>query len=292
LSGGDCIAIDWGTTNRRVYRLDAGGVVVDGFQDARGVLAMERDAFPGEIAAIRERWGQLPVIASGMVGSNRGWREAPYCDVPANLPTLAAGVVQLEDHVTLVPGLAQRIEHATDVMRGEEILVFGACSGELAPESGLFCQPGTHNKWIEVQDRCITGFRTAMTGELFALLKSQSILASMLDGKVCANAAFIEGVERGAGSADLPVALFRTRAGVLLDMRDAEGAASYVSGVLIGSDIGAGSDIAERDVYLVSSGPLGDLYVAAIEWAGGTVHRVDAEAAFCAGIHALRKVLP
>ncbi len=176
-------------------------------------------------------------------------------------------------------------------MRGEEVQVLGAVAAGLAPADALFAQPGTHNKWVRVTGGRITDFATTMTGELFALVKGHGILAGMLDGPVADGPAFRDGLSRGAGACDLTAALFGVRASVLLGRIAADDAASYASGLLIGSDIGAVPDMAGQTVHLLSSGLLADLYTIGIEARGGTVVALDSHAGFLAGLHAIREHL-
>lgn len=286
------IAIDWGTTNRRIYVLTADGAVLDTVRDDRGVLAMTPGDYPNEIAAIRVRFGALSIIAAGMVGSTRGWREAAYVPAPADLPTLAGAATRVPElDVTIVPGVSLLTDTRADVMRGEEVQVLGAVAAGLAPADALFAQPGTHNKWVRVTGGRITDFATTMTGELFALVKGHGILAGMLDGPVADGPAFRDGLSRGAGACDLTAALFGVRASVLLGRIAADDAASYASGLLIGSDIGAVPDMAGQTVHLLSSGLLADLYTIGIEARGGTVVALDSHAGFLAGLHAIREHL-
>lgn len=282
---GAYIAVDWGTTNRRAYLVDADGQVLDTVRDDRGVLAIERAAYPGELATLRDKLGALPVIAAGMIGSTRGWVDAPYVAAPADLAALAAAraIVPGED-VSIVPGV-KLTGPRSDVMRGEEVQVLGAIAAGLAPADALFCQPGTHNKWVRTEAGRIVDVSTAMTGELFALLRGNGVLKGMLDGVVIDGRAFRDGIARGAGATDLTVALFEVRAAVLLDALAPEDAAAFASGVLIGADVGA-RDLDGRDVHLLASGPLADLYAVAIAARGGRVIAVDNQAGFLAGIHA------
>lgn len=288
-SGDSYIAVDWGTTNRRAWLIGGDGAVLDGARDDRGVLALRPSDYPREIAALRDRFGADQVIAAGMVGSTRGWRDVRYVDAPAALPDLAAALVAVDPGVWIVPGVALRAGGRCDVMRGEEVQVLGAVAMGMAAAHGLFCQPGTHNKWIAVAGGRIVDFATAMTGELFALLRTHGILAGMLDGAVADGAAFRRGVARGAGARDLAVALFEVRAAVLLGDLAGDDAAAFASGVLIGADVGARDDLAGRTVALLASGTLATLYAAAIDALGGRVVALDSDAAFAAGIHAIRE---
>ena len=126
MSAGELIAIDWGTTNRCVYAMRGDGTVITSSRDDRGVTAVAPDEFAGEIEAIRKAYGDLPIIAAGMVGSNRGLQEVPYCAAPATLADLAAGAVEALDRVHVVPGVSLSGEGRSDVMRGEEVQVAGS----------------------------------------------------------------------------------------------------------------------------------------------------------------------
>lgn len=288
---GAVIAIDWGTTNRRAWRIEADGSVSDSVRDRSGVLAMVADDYLPALTALRERLGDLPVIAAGMVGSTRGWREAAYVPAPADLPALGRAALHFEEaRATIVPGVSLLTDTRADVMRGEEMQVLGAIAAGFAPADALFSQPGTHNKWIACAAARIVDVTTVMTGELFALLKDHGILAGMLDGPTTDGTPFREGLARGAGARDLGAALFEVRASVLLHRRAPEDAAAFASGVLIGADVGA-RDLTGRTVYLLAEGALADLYRIAIETRGGTVVPVDSTAAFIGGIHHLRAFL-
>lgn len=290
MTGDAYIAVDWGTTNRRAWLVDHEGTVLDARREGRGVLSIAADAYPREIADLRDTLGTWPIYAAGMIGSTRGWHEAPYVDAPTSLASLAEGALRLADDVVIIPGAALRSGGRADVMRGEEVQALGAIAAGLAPSDALFAQPGTHNKWIEMRDGRIERFATAMTGELFALLRDHGILAGMLDDPVADGAAFREGLARGLGARDLTVALFEVRAQVLLGTRVAQDAAAFSSGILIGADVGSRDDIAGRDVHLLATGAMARLYATAIAVAGGQTVPIDSDTAFLAGMHAIWKM--
>ncbi|QIG80221.1 2-dehydro-3-deoxygalactonokinase [Stakelama tenebrarum] len=284
---GAYIAIDWGTTNRRVHLVAASGRALRSERDDRGVLAMEPTDYPAAIADVRERFGTLPILAAGMIGSNRGWVDVPYVDLPTGFAALAEAVVCPEESVFLIPGVARRQRDRADVMRGEEVQVLGAIAADMAPGDGHFCQPGTHNKWVVTDAGRIVDFATTMTGELFALLKAQGTLAGMLNAPVCDGPAFREGLARGTTCRDLSAQLFGVRAGVLLETIAPEDAASYASGVLIGADVRAQSDSSAGRIHLIAQGTLATLYAAAFAAAGMRVVAIDSDAAFLAGVHGI-----
>lgn len=287
------IAVDWGTTNRRAYRLDAGGQCLAEFEDAKGVLAIEAGGFPAAAEEIRERLGDLPMLLAGMIGSTRGWVEAPYVPCPAGLDDLVSRLSWIEPKRTaIVPGLSSTVGGNWDVMRGEEIQLFGAIDSALIPSTALVCHPGTHNKWIIVAEGKIADFQTVMTGEMFNLLKSQGILSEFMSGPVAAGEPFREGVRRGLAQKVLTADLFSVRARVLLGDLAREDAADYVSGLLVGLDIGIGLDLAgDSDLIIMGRPDLARLYEAAAGVAGRGCRTVDGADAFIAGALAIGRTV-
>ena len=283
---GSIIAVDWGTTNRRAYRLSRDGTCEAEFEDSKGIMAVERDGFPDAIDEIRTRLGDHPLLMAGMIGSNRGWIEAPYVPCPAGPDAFAANLVMVDGHrAAIVPGLSYLAPDRADVMRGEEVQVFGAIAADLVPSTCLVCHPGTHNKWVTVENGRILAFRTVMTGEMFNLLREKSILSDWLDQPVAIGPAFLDGARRGLAGEALTAELFSVRAGVLLGRRDKDEAASYTSGLLIGADIRtglAGED--DKDIVVMGRPELTSLYAAVLGELGRTRREIDGERAFLAGI--------
>lgn len=286
------IAVDWGTTNRRAYAVDEDGRVLDWLEDDRGLLAVPPGGFDAAVAELRERLGDRPMLLAGMVGSKRGWREAPYVPCPASAADLAAAILWIEPGRTgIVPGVSQSGPAGADVMRGEEVQVLGAVAAGLVPGDGLICHPGTHAKWVVIRSGRIDAFRTMMTGELFGLLREHSILAEQLQGEVSPDAAFGEGAAEGLAGAELLSALFGLRARHLLGESGA-GAASYASGLLIGADVRSGLGLKTGGpVSLIGRPDLCALYAAALAIAGQEASQVDGADAFLAGIRLLTEML-
>ncbi|KQP17759.1 2-dehydro-3-deoxygalactonokinase [Pseudorhodoferax sp. Leaf267] len=259
------LALDWGTSSLRAFLLDADGQVLQQRAAARGIGQLAEPGPAGfeqalaEIAGdwLRERPG-LPVVAGGMVGSAQGWREAPYVPCPADVNRLAASAAsvhsELAGNVLLAPGLvcaAAAGDGLPDVMRGEEIQIAGALHGR--PDWARACHvvlPGTHGKWAQVRAGAVLGFRTYMTGELFALLCRHSLLGRLMPadgstGEPADHAAgFTLGLEQAGRSApgDLAHQIFATRTlGLQLDRQLAPHAlADYLSGLLIGHEVVSG----------------------------------------------------
>ena len=284
------IAVDWGTTNRRAYEVNAAGAVEQVIEDGLGIMSLAPEGFDEAVAALRNRLGGGPMLLAGMIGSNRGWKEAPYVACPAGATEIAAAIRWVEPgRLGIVPGVSWADEGGADVMRGEEVQAIGAL-GRLPPDA-LICHPGTHSKWIMMRAGRIARFRTVMTGETFGLLKSHSILAPQLQGEAAADAAFERGVAEAMAGAEPLAALFGIRARHLLGRGEANGA-SYASGLLIGADLRAGLSLNDgRPIGLVGRSDLRALYAAALARAGLDAVEVDGAEAFLAGIRMLTEAL-
>lgn len=287
------IAVDWGTTNRRGYLIDAGGAMTDEMEDERGILSVGKHGFDAAVAELKGRLGERPLLMAGMIGSNRGWVEAPYIPCPAGLPELAGSLKWVvAERIAIVPGVSYLDGERADVMRGEEVQILGAYAEGLIPADALICHPGTHNKWIRLEDGRIAWFRTIMTGELFSLLREHSILADLLGGDAEPDAAFEAGVRHGLDQDDLTAELFSVRARVLLGAAPREEAASYTSGLLIGSDLRVGlRDAPPGPVIAMGRPELTALFAAALGIAGREAVEIDGETAFLAGVRHIAELI-
>ncbi|GAO38029.1 2-dehydro-3-deoxygalactonokinase [Sphingomonas changbaiensis NBRC 104936] len=284
------IAVDWGTTNRRAWAVAANGETRELLDDGLGVLKVEPGGFPSEIAALRQQHGDRPILLAGMIGSNRGWIEAAYVPAPATLDGIVDAMRWPEDGVCIVPGVSYRYGRDADVMRGEEVQIFGGLAAGLQPD-GLLCHPGTHAKWVRLQGRAIGPFRTVMTGELFSTLSRHGILMDRLQGKVVPNDNFRAGAEHGLGCDDLTAELFSIRARYLLNVGACDDA-SYASGLLIGADVRIGLAFGgEGPVALVGRPDLTALYAEALSLAGREARQIDGERAFLLGARAIAERL-
>jgi 2-dehydro-3-deoxygalactonokinase len=287
------IAVDWGTTNRRAYRIDPAGECVATVEDTLGILSVPPGGFPSAIQDLRDQLGDYPMLLAGMVGSTRGWIEAPYVACPAGPADLVANLCWAEpDRIAIVPGLSFLAPDHADVMRGEEIQMFGALAAGLVPDTCLVCHPGTHNKWVSLHDGRVTTFRTVMTGEMFNLLRGGGILADMLGDDVVRGPDFDAGLRRGLTAPALTAELFSVRARVLLGDLAASGAASFTSGLLIGTDLSVGLTLADGAPIMIMGRPeLTSLYAAGAEAAGQAAKEVDGATAFLAGAVAIARTI-
>ena len=285
---------DWGTTSRRAWLLGADGEVLASAGDDRGMLTIPPGGWEAAFAELKAALGgaepRLSLIA-GMAGADRGWRDAGYLPCPAAIGDLARGLCWVEPGlVAIVPGLAVT-EGRADVMRGEETQVLGAAAAGLVPADGFTCHPGTHTKWISVHGGAVTGFRTVMTGELFALLKAHSILAGRLQDGVTAGPDFDAGLERGLATGEAIAELFAIRADALSGAGRIGNGAAYASGLLIGADVRAGLGMGSGgEVHVIARADLAALYARAIERSGRRAVAVDGGAAVVAGLRRIAEM--
>ena len=280
------IAVDWGTSSLRGALLAGDGTVLEEIAVAAGILGVPPAGFETAFAEHFGRWqhatGALCLIA-GMAGSRQGWQEAPYCACPAGFADIASQLHWIEPgRIALVPGLSCDDKGVPDVMRGEETQVFGALE-LLGLDHARMVLPGTHCKWVQVKDRRIAGFRTFMTGELYALLRQHSILARTLpdsDGELDADA-FRRGLAHARDSASLLHAAFSVRTLALFERLPSASMPSYLSGLVIGDELRAqGLADATETVVAIGAPALTARYQLALDSLGIASRAVGAEASW------------
>ncbi len=240
------IVVDWGSSNFRAYRFAPDGGISERHHAEAGILTVRDGAFEDTLEREIGSWidHDTEVLLSGMITSRNGWVETPYLEPPATLAGLAAKAIERSARngarLLFLPGVCNR-DPQPDVMRGEEIQVFGSIAPD---ESALIVLPGTHSKWVSVNRGAIARFSTFLTGELFALLKQHSIIGRLIpQGQTGEqNTAFRGGVASGFSGrpAGLLNDVFTARAGALLGFFPPEDIAERLSGLLIGHEIRAG----------------------------------------------------
>lgn len=289
------IGIDWGTTHRRAYLLDAQGMLQAELSDDQGMLASQ-GRFAQNFASLLATWpADLPVVMSGMVGSASGWQEAPYLDAATPLTELARHLAPLREapvgrRCAIVPGYRWRgAPGEVDVMRGEEAQLLGALA--LGHGDGWYVLPGTHCKWVKVVKGAVSVLRTYMTGELFGLLSQHGTLSGMMKSDQAVPEAFREGLRAASGGA-LSQTLFACRARVVTGDMPASHARSYLSGLLIGAewhDAIQRSQTAPQQVTLIGAEYLAEGYKIAALHHGCAVNVLDPREVYLAALWALRE---
>ena len=277
------IALDWGTTSFRAYRSDSTGHVRETIAVPEGILAVKDGDFEKTLERHIAAWDvSLPVMAAGMITSRQGWIELPYLPCPASAADLARN---LHHHrtasgrrIAFATGLSYRdAAGVPEVMRSEEVQVFGAL------DSGLrhFVTPGTHSKWIAVEDDRILSYATYVTGEVYAALKDHTILGRLMQPGPDDEAAFAKGVTAAlADPAGFLHRIFSARSLGLFGELAPTSIASYLSGQVIGTEVAHAirSNPTSAEYVVLASPGIGGRYVKAIEMAGLKVRHGDPHA--------------
>jgi 2-dehydro-3-deoxygalactonokinase len=292
------IAVDWGTSNVRAWGIGPDGAPVFERSAPEGMGKISRDEYPVVLERLLGQHAPFAgdVLVCGMAGAKTGWREAGYIEAPTPLDHLAKRTVTPEQtggaNVRILPGISQRAP-AEDVMRGEETQLLGFTV--LRPGfSGTVVMPGTHSKWVRLAAGRLERFESAMTGELFEVLSTHSVLrlttANAADGPD-RDAGVLAGIDAGIVAPErLTSLIFRTRAAALLSGMGPDWCAGYLSGVLIGAEVGGHRNwIGDSPVALIGSPGLCRIYGLAVERAGGRAEIVEAKEATLAGLKAARK---
>lgn len=240
------VAVDWGTTNFRAYLIDEQGVCLDSLSNNNGVLK-SKDKFESILLQHIGSWlndnGTTTVILFGMIGSQVGWVDTPYMECPVDIKTYGKNCIPLahfnQGNCWIVPGVKWTADDGViDVMRGEELQVIGAYLLNNTNDDGLFCCPGTHNKWVSVNNGQINNILTAMTGEIYSLLGKHSILAHSVNESTLWNEEnFISGLEYSQRSGGLLNHLFSVRTNYIIKRLNQNEGSPYLSGLLIGHEI-------------------------------------------------------
>ena len=284
------VGIDWGTTNCRAYRLDETGIVLERRTDGPGILTVRNSDFSAALTRIAGDWiaaaGDAAVLMCGMIGSAQGWVEAPYLPVPTAAADIAGKLALVADphrRIFIVPGLHGHGPAGPDVMRGEETQIVGSGISD-----GIVCLPGTHSKWAVVEGGRIVRFATFMTGEVFAVMRRNSILGRLMTEAPHDAAAFARGLVRAQAPGGLLHQLFTVRTAGLLEGLERDAGASFLSGVLVGQEVAAAkAHFSPASVTVIGSNPLAQHYAIALNVAGVTANAMSGEDAAARGLHAI-----
>lgn len=278
------IAVDWGSTHLRAWHIE-NNQCVSTLHLPLGVTQLGS----GEAAAVFDRhiapWregSEVPVVMAGMIGSEAGWRSVPYLPCPVSLHDVGARLEAVAKNVWIVPGLKLERENEFNVMRGEETQLLGAMS--LAP-AACYVLPGTHSKWVSVQEGQVTRFDTVMTGELHQLLLHHSLIGKGLAEQWPDEAAFLHWLQKGLSTDDVVSPLFATRAARILGALPEKSVSEALSGLLIGAEVATLSRrYRPKQVTLIASETLSPRYRQAFALLGITVNECRGEDAFLQGV--------
>lgn len=292
------IAADWGTTHLRLWPMNIDGQAVAQVSSDKGMGRISKEAYEPVLLSLLEPYlsdkAVLSVVCCGMAGSRQGWDEAPYAETPCAPPSIEAATrVKTSDSriaVYILPGVKQF--DPADVMRGEETQIAGVLARR--PDlDGVICLPGTHTKWARISGGEISGFATFMSGELFQLLSSQSVLRHSVASEGWDESAFLKGCsDAREAPARLASALFSLRAQALLNDMSPVESRSRLSGLLVGAEIEAARDSWQgKSVVIVGESGMAAAYETALRASGAEAHRTSAEEATLDGLRAAYKNL-
>ncbi len=296
--------MDWGTSRFRLWLLTEDGKVLNHRRTDEGLLQSAAVGFAAVLEKHLRELGcspDLPVIICGMAGSRSGWIEANYLDVPVALSTVIKRAVRIPDStrdIRILPGIAQRNPSNPDVMRGEETQLYGMFARDNSKNSDVFqsrivCMPGTHSKWVRLKEGGVDHFTTFMTGELFALLSTQSVLKFSVDTADPVdpeNPVFLEHLHKALERpGEFSAQLFSLRPAMLLGYTKPANGLAALSGLLIGLELaGAFERFGKPEhVTLLASNNLGRMYATALRDLDIAMDEYNAEEA---GLHGLLQV--
>ncbi len=296
MGAGRIVVVDWGTTAFRAWLVEADGTVIDEIASGRGMRDLARDAFAPYCAERLAPWraGSTPppVYMAGMVGAAQGWRLAPQPRLPIGLSDLAGDLVAADGltDAWIVPGARfESADGAIDVMRGEEVQIFGAAARR-GRRDAVLCLPGTHSKWARLRHGVLESFTTYMTGEVHQVMLEHSILGKTADrGAPFDATAFEAGMAASERSPSLLHTMFLTRSLALWQRLAPQAGASFLSGVLIGAEIAAArrEPLGDEPILLVSGEALRRPYETALAHHGIAHDFVSARDASLEGIRAV-----
>lgn len=285
------ILIDWGTSNFRAWLVEAStGNILDEIKSGLGMAVLSRSEFPDYCLSQIGSWrsGLLhPVYMAGMVGAGDGWQLAPHLSLPLNVERLAEQIVAVEDleQGWIIPG-ARIDSECPDIMRGEEVQIFGALSLS-ERDNALLCLPGTHSKWARVGTGILQQFTTSMTGEIYNLMLKYSLSGRGSRSGDLSSSAFDSGLAEVTMPRGILHHLFSARPRTLYAGLTPDEIPSYLSGVLIGHEVAAMQDIYPpdgQDLLLVSSSILRIPYERALRRAGYRPYWIDSKLASLRGV--------
>jgi 2-dehydro-3-deoxygalactonokinase len=271
-----------------------GGIVHEA-SSARGMAKLSREEFEPALLSLIGDWlpaGQKTlVVACGMVGARQGWIEVPYNEAPCPPASAqSARSPQTSDprlDVRIIAGVMQR--EPADVMRGEETQIAGLL--QHAPGfDGVICMPGTHTKWVRVSGGKIVDFKSCMSGEVFGLLATQSVLRFSVGGDGWDEKEYDEAVRAGLERPEsFAGALFSIRASSLIAGLTQAAANARLSGMMIGTELAATRAYWNNGVVsMIDNGRQAALYAAALKIAGAATTLLPAQDVTLAGLRAAR----
>ncbi len=288
------ICVDWGSSNLRAFLLSGQGSLIEECRSERGMLNCNGE-FADTLEDVCSKWfnrfPDTPVFLCGMVGSREGWVDAGYMDTPLSLGDLADQLVEVprqKRRTWVVPGV-RHYDHdglSADIMRGEETQILGVMK-QYEISDAIFVLPGTHSKWVHINNGSLEAFKTYMTGELYSIIKEHSILRHSVDDHPPAlNDTFNKGVDKAKHGASLLNQLFGVRASDILDLLTKKEQSSHLSGILIGQEVAhAINHFNDKPIYIIGTDHLAALYQGALQQLDRKVQVISGDIASRTGLY-------
>ena len=294
------VVMDWGSTNIRAF-LYINGKQTQVTKSAEGVTVVRgkdcEGAFDRLTADWFQKYGPLPVIMAGMVGSINGWADAQYLKCPVDLAELPDHLTEVKHSkgykIRIIPGLCVKDPDNYNVIRGEETQLAGAIKKQ---PSKVFLMPGTHCKWVLADGTKIKSFRTAMTGEMHSIMMKYSLVGLGAGDQEESESDFEAGLERGYTENNVLPRLFEIRGANILGGIKPSHVGEFLSGLLIGGEIASMQKIFR---FTKEDGALGIIanpfltarYVKGLKLAGLDSFSLQGDDAFLGGILPLAESL-
>lgn len=256
-----------GTSNLRLRLLDAHFHLADQIKAPCGVRQTALDGHAGALKTcvrdslrrLMQKHGVQPaqvegVIAYGMVTSALGLKEVPHLSAPVSAEDIRRHVVKevfpdiAPFPFAFVPGVRCGADvDGMDMMRGEETETVGVMLARALPDACCLALPGSHNKYVLVENGVIQACLTTLSGELLDAVTHHTLLKDAVDGgfaqadELCpeqqkdalllgANASFAWGMTK---------ALFTARTLRAQGKREAAYVRHYLLGVMLAADAAA-----------------------------------------------------
>ncbi len=260
------IVIDWGTSNFRAVLIDKYFKEIDSISTNDGMLTLKQNEFHPFLLRKLHKWlskdKNIKIFMSGMVGSINGWLETKYLLCEVHLDDLVQNLVQIpniDEKIYIVPGIKIEKNGMIDLMRGEEVQVFGALK-YLDIKDAILILPGTHSKWVKVKNNKIVDFITNMTGEVFSVMSSNTILAKSIKFKELDEEAFEKGMKLSLFEGGLLNHMFQARTQAFNIGEN--GVYSFLSAIIIGNEIKQMNSLFSsfKSVVIVGTSELNNLY--------------------------------
>lgn len=291
------LIIDWGTTNFRAFAMNKDGILISKTERPLGLLQIKNNQFASSLKAVLEAWlgedeyQHLPILMAGMVGSAQGWIDTSYVETPVSINQLARKSHHFQlpwgAQGTIIPGVSYQSPLGNvDVMRGEEVQLFGLQALE-DKDNFVALFPGTHCKHMHINADTLSSFTTFMTGELFSILLSHSILGTGLPDQQNSLTAFQKGISE-SNKNPLTNQLFYTRTHRLFGDINEEEVSEYLSGLLIGEEL---KTLTTKNIYLVGDYKLCCRYQKACQILGIQALIINGENVFLNGMLQIKKAL-